>query len=178
MDVDSTRKLSEDFPLAVERRLDSLYSAPTQPLRMTDKPKCTCAAGDGAYLAGHSEKCSVTKYGRRMASSSVEAIRALAADILRELVVPAPKQIQEAWEDVLTERINQFVLKRVAEQRNRAETLEKEWRKIDIKLRGVEAERDALKHERLGTWSVLTAFTLSLFVLGFIIAAVLQQSGY
>jgi hypothetical protein len=177
MGIDSTRKLSEDLPLAAKRRLDSLYSAPTQPLSMTDKPKCTCAAGDGAYLAGHSEKCSVTKHARRMASSSGEAIRTLAADILRELVVPAPKQIQEAWEDVLTERISQFVLKRVAEQRNRAETLEKEWRKIDIELRRVEAERDVLKRERLWTWN-LTAFTLSLFILGFIIASVLQQLGH
>src|ERR1039458_5518402 len=110
---------------------------------MTNKPKCTCAAGDGAYLAGHSENCVVTKYARRAASCSVGATRILAANLLRELVIPAPKQIQDAWEDVLTERINQFVLDRVSEQRIRAERLEKEWREIDIKLHRVEAERDA-----------------------------------
>jgi len=164
-------------PRTVKRTSDSLHFAPTHQMSMTDKPKCTCAAGDGAYLAGHSENCAVTKSARRAASSPVEATRTLATDILRELVVPAPKQIQEAWADVLTERINEFVLDRVSEQRARAEGLEKEWRKIDTKLRGVEAERDALKHERLWTWSVLTAFTLSLFVVGFIIVALLQQPG-
>lgn len=161
----------------MKRILDSPHFAPTQPLSMKDKPRCTCAAGDGAYLAGHSENCVVTKYARRAASSSAGATRVLAASLLRELVIPAPKQIQDAWEDVLTERINQFVLDRVSEQRNRAERLEKEWREIDIKLHRVEAERDAAKRERLWTWAILTAFTLSLFVVGFVIAALVQQSG-
>jgi hypothetical protein len=162
---------------------------PSQPLRsiprsstadggsMTDKPRCTCAAGDGAYLAAHGEICAVTKFARRAASSPVKATRKLAASILRDLVVEAPKQIQEAWEDVVTERIDQFVLERVSEQRNRAEVLEKEWRKIDIELRRAEAERDALKHERFWEESILIAFTLSLFAIGFLIVALLERSG-
>jgi hypothetical protein len=176
-EAESNRKLSEDSTLAVKRNFDSPHFAPTKPLSITDKPKCTCAAGDGAYLAGHSENCVVTKFARRAAASSVGETRMLAANLLRELVIPAPKQIQDAWEDLLTERINQFVLERVCEQRNRAERLEKEWHEIDIKLRRVEAEHHALKDESLWTWSILTAFTLSLFVVSFIVATLMQQTG-
>ena len=53
---------------------------------MIGKPRCTCAAGDGAYLAAHSEMCAVTKFARRASSSPVKATRKLAASILRDLV--------------------------------------------------------------------------------------------
>ena len=94
---------------------------------------------------------------------------------MRELVVApsVPRQIQEAWEDVLTDRINEFVLESVSEQRNRAEALEREWDQKDIELRRVEAERDALKNEDW-KWCIVLAFALSLFIVGFIVVALLQ----
>ncbi len=163
------------------RASQPLRSIPRSPtadgVGMTDRPRCTCAAGDGAYLAAHSEMCVVTKFARRAASSPVKATRKLAASILRDLVIEAPKQIKEAWEDVVTERIDQFVLERVSEQRNRADALEREWRRIDVELGRAEAERDALKHERFWEEIILIAFMLSLFGIGFLIVALLERSG-
>jgi hypothetical protein len=104
----------------------------------------------------------------------VEGTRKLAVNILRDFV-PAPKQIQEAWEDVLTERISEFVKQRVSEHRNRADALEKAWNKLDMELRKTAAERDALKNARLGPWSIVVAFTLSLFCVGFIIVLLVEQ---
>jgi hypothetical protein len=53
----------------------------------------------------------------------------------------------------------------------------REWDKKDIELRRVEAERDALKNEGFWKGCIVLAFALSLFIVGFIVVALLQQVG-